>query len=70
MWFHKLTYAQKKERKINHDKMNEADNARAVNHPEHRAKSYSATHKPYDRTNYGDLNRRSDERVPDPNDVR
>lgn len=70
MWFRKLTYAQKKERRINHDKINEADNARAVNHPEYRDKSYSATHKPYDRTNYGDLNRRSDERVPDPNDVR
>ena len=70
MWFRKLTYAQKKELRINHDKMNKADNARAVKHPDHWPKSYSATHKPYDRTNYGDLNRRCDERVPDPNDVR
>ena len=35
MWFRKLTYAQKKEWRINHDKMNEADNARAVKHPDH-----------------------------------
>ncbi len=70
MWFRKLTNAQKKAWSINHTKMNDADNARAVNHPNMIRKSYSATHKPYDRTNYGDLNRREDERVSDPNDVR
>lgn len=56
-WFWKLSNAQKKEWKINHDKMNEADNERAIKHPNHRNKSYSATHKPYDRTNYGNLNK-------------
>lgn len=70
MWFRKLTNAQKKAYSINHQKMVDADNERAVNHPERIRKSYSATHKPYDRTNYGDLNRRDDERVSDPNDVR
>lgn len=70
MWLHRLTSKQKKAYSVNHQKMIEADNERAVNHPEHIRKSYSATHKQYDRTNYGDLNRRSDERVSDPNDVR
>jgi hypothetical protein len=46
-WFRKLTYAQKKEWKINHAKMNEADNARAINHPDLRKKSWSATHDAY-----------------------
>lgn len=55
MWFKKLSETQKKEWKINHQKMNEADNERAVRYPHLRRKSYSATHKPYDRTNYGDL---------------
>lgn len=55
MWLRKLTSAQKKEWKINHEKMNEADNSRAINYPNLRKKSYSATHKPYDRTNQGDM---------------
>ena len=58
MWFHKLTSAQRKERKTTKAKMNDADNAMAINHPNTIKESYSATHKAYDRTNYGDLNRR------------
>ena len=59
MWFYKLTSSQKKEWKINHDKMNEAENARAIEHPGYRGKSYSAMNKPYNRTNYGDLSPKS-----------
>lgn len=58
MWFRKLISAQKKEYKINHEKMKEAENDRVINHPRYRRMSYTATHKPYNRTNYGDLSPR------------
>lgn len=51
----RLPNAQKKEYKICHQKNNEAATELAIKYPHLRTKSYSATHKPYDRTNYGDL---------------
>ena len=61
MWFRKMTSAQKKEYRINNKKMNDAENARAIEHPGYHGRSYSSMHKPYDRTNYGDLNKKENE---------
>lgn len=60
-YFSKLSQAQFKEQMINSRKKKEAENERAIKHPFFRAKSYSALHRAYDRTNYGDLNKKTED---------
>lgn len=65
----RLPRAQEKEYRINHHKQKEADITLAIRYPHLRTVSYSATHKPYDRTNYGDLSPSGRDGIQDKNDA-